>query len=58
MLDGSKVTDEVEGEFISYDTRAEFYTANNTAIGESKPGAGRVRAIIQPREKETKGDDR
>jgi lipopolysaccharide export system protein LptA len=58
MLDGSKVTDEVEGEFISYDTRTEFYTANNTVSGESKPGAGRVRAIIQPREKEIKGDDK
>jgi lipopolysaccharide export system protein LptA len=58
MLDGSKITDEVEGEFISYDTRAEFYTANNTASGESKPGAGRVRAVIQPREKEIKGDDK
>lgn len=58
MLDGSKVTDEVEGEFISYDTRTEFYTANNTVSGESKPGAGRVRAVIQPREKEIKGDDK
>ena len=58
MLDGSKITDEVEGEFISYDTRAEFCTANNTASGESKPGAGRVRAVIQPREKEIKGDDK
>ena len=58
MLDGPKVTDEVEGEFISYDTRTEFYTANNTVSGESKPGAGRVRATIQPREKELKGDDK
>jgi lipopolysaccharide export system protein LptA len=58
MLDGSKVTDEVEGEFISYDTRTEVYTANNTVSGESKPGAGRVRATIQPREKEIKGDDK
>ena len=58
MLDGPKVTDEVEGEFISYDTRTEFYTANNTVSGESKPGAGRVRATIQPREKEIKGDDK
>ena len=58
MLDGSRVTGEVEGEFISYDTRTEFYTANNTVSGESKPGAGRVRATIQPREKEIKGDDK
>ena len=56
MLDGGKVTDEVEGEYIAYDTRAEFYTVNNTATGESKPGGGRMRATMQPREKETRGD--
>ncbi len=54
MLDGSRVTDEVEGEFIQYDSRAEFYTVNNTTSGESKPGSGRVKAVIQPR---TKGGD-
>ena len=54
MLDSSRVTDEVEGEFIQYDARAEFYTVNNTASGESKPGGGRVKAVIQPR---TKGGD-
>ena len=54
MLDSGRVTDEVEGEFIQYDGRAEFYTVNNTATGESKPGGGRVKAVIQPR---TKGGD-
>ncbi len=54
MLDTGRVTDEVEGEFIQYDSRAEFYTVNNTTTGESKPGAGRVKAVIQPR---TKGGD-
>lgn len=54
MLDTGRVTDEVEGEFIQYDGRAEFYTVNNTATGESKPGGGRVKAVIQPR---TKGGD-
>ncbi|GAB3545939.1 hypothetical protein GCM10027343_23090 [Noviherbaspirillum agri] len=48
-LEGSKPTDEVEGEFISYDSRAEFFTVNNTATGESKPGGGRIKATIQPR---------
>lgn len=47
-LEGSKPTDEVEGEFISYDSRAEFYTVNNTAGGD-KPSGGRVKAVIQPR---------
>lgn len=54
LLDGAKPTDEVEGEFISYDSRAEFYSVNNSATGESKPGAGRIKAVIQPRT-ETRG---
>jgi lipopolysaccharide export system protein LptA len=49
LLDGKQPTDEVEGEFISYDSRAEFYSVNNTPTGETKPGAGRIRAVIQPR---------
>jgi lipopolysaccharide export system protein LptA len=48
-LEGTKPTDEVHGEFISYDSRAEFFTVNNTATGESKPGGGRIKAVIQPR---------
>jgi len=48
-LEGTKVTDEVSGEFISYDSRAEFYSVNNTTSGASKPGAGRIKAVIQPR---------
>lgn len=48
-LEGDKPTDEVDGEFISYDSRAEFYSVNNTVSGESKPGAGRIKAVIQPR---------
>lgn len=48
-LENTKVTDEVNGEFISYDTRAEFFTVHNTTGGDSKPGAGRIKAVIQPR---------
>jgi lipopolysaccharide export system protein LptA len=48
-MDGNRITDEVNGEFISYDSRAEFYSVNNTASGESKPGAGRITAVIQPK---------
>jgi lipopolysaccharide export system protein LptA len=53
-LEGVKPTDEVEGEFISYDSRSEFFSVNNTASGESKAGAGRIKVVIQPRI-ETKG---
>ncbi len=52
MLEGVRVTDEVEGEFISYDSRAEFYSVSNSVTGESKPGSGRVRATLQPRNAE------
>lgn len=52
MLDGTRVTDEVEGEFISYESRTEFYTVTSNVTGESKPGGGRVRATIQPRNQE------
>lgn len=49
-MTGPKVTDEVRGEFISYDSRAEYYSVNNTSSGgDSKPGAGRITAVIQPR---------
>lgn len=49
-LEGVKPTDEVEGEFISYDSRSEFFSVNNTAAGgESKAGAGRIKAVIQAR---------
>lgn len=53
-LEGSKTTDEMEGEFISYDSRTDLFTVNNTPDGSSKPGAGRIKVIIQPRT-ETQG---
>ncbi|EJN01250.1 lipopolysaccharide transport periplasmic protein LptA [Herbaspirillum sp. YR522] len=48
-MDGKRITDEVNGEFISYDSRAEFYSVNNNASGQSKPGSGRITAVIQPK---------
>ena len=50
-LESTRVTDEVEGAFISYDSRKEFFAVENTATGESKPGGGRVRMVIQPSNK-------
>jgi len=55
-LEGSKVTDEVMGEFISYNNKTEFVQVHNTSSGISVPNAGRVKAIIQPRD--TKQDER
>lgn len=48
-LEGQRPIDEVQGASITYNSRAEFFTVNNTASGDSKPGAGRIRAVIQPR---------
>lgn len=48
LLEGTRVTDEVEGDFISYDSKTEFYSVNNNPAGD-KPGGGRIRATIQPR---------
>ena len=47
-LEGARPTDEVEGTFISYDSRAEFISVNNSAPGAA-PGTGRIKAVIQPR---------
>lgn len=47
-LEGTHPSDEVAGEFISYDSRKEFFSVRNTASGESKPGAGRSTMVIQP----------
>lgn len=50
-LEGVKPSDEVEGEFISYDSRKEFFAVKNSASGDSKPGAGRGTMVIQPSNK-------
>ncbi|UGQ46803.1 lipopolysaccharide transport periplasmic protein LptA [Massilia endophytica] len=47
-LEGVKPTEDVEGPFISYDSRKEFFTVENSSSGQSKPGSGRVRMVIQP----------
>ena len=47
-LEGKRVTKEVIGAFISYDSRREISTIRNTTSGESKPGGGRVRIQIEP----------
>jgi lipopolysaccharide export system protein LptA len=50
-LEGTKVSDEVEGAYIAYDSRKEFFNVENSVTGESKPGGGRVHMVIQPRQK-------
>ena len=48
-LEGSKVIEDITGEYLSYDSKTEFYSAFNTNEGYSRAGAGRVRAVIQPK---------
>ena len=48
QLEGTKATEEADGAFIAYDSRAEFFTVANTPEGASKAGAGRTRIVIQP----------
>ncbi|MYN06991.1 lipopolysaccharide transport periplasmic protein LptA [Pseudoduganella aquatica] len=50
-LEGSKPSDEVDGEFIFYDSRKEFFSVKNSPTGDSKPGAGRGTMVIQPSSK-------
>jgi lipopolysaccharide export system protein LptA len=50
-LEGTKPSSQVDGEFISYDSRKEFFAVKNTPTGESKPGAGRSTMVIQPSNK-------
>ena len=49
QLEGTKPTDEIESEFISYDSRREVFVARNDASGANKPGQGRGTMIIAPR---------
>lgn len=51
-LEGKKPSDEVEGEFISYDSRKEYFSVRNTDAGTNKPGAGRGTMVIQPKRTE------
>lgn len=46
--------DEVRGNYISYDSATEFFqVTGGTKSAAAKPGDGRVRAIMQPKPKDT-----
>jgi lipopolysaccharide export system protein LptA len=49
QLDGERLTDEIQSEFISYDSIREVFAARNDASGTTKPGAVRGKMIIAPR---------
>ena len=56
LLDGKKRTHESSGVFISYDSRTDVMSVNNTLDGVSTPGAGFTNAVIYPAGKNTKTD--
>jgi lipopolysaccharide export system protein LptA len=51
QLEGKKITQEMTGEFISYNNRTEVLTSRNDASGADKPGGGRVSITLQPNRK-------
>lgn len=48
QLDGKKVMQEMDSEFISYDNRKEVLVGRNDASGENKAGNGRGSITLQP----------
>lgn len=56
LLDGKKRTHESSGIYISYDSRTDLMSVNNTLGGVSTPGAGFTNAVIYPTDKKTKTD--
>ncbi|WP_394777751.1 lipopolysaccharide transport periplasmic protein LptA [Undibacterium sp.] len=55
-LEGKKVTQEQEGEFMSYDSKTENFIGANNASGNSVSGGGRIKITIQPKLEEPKPD--
>ncbi len=60
LFNRAKVTsggDEVRGSYIEYDSLSENYLASNTTDAASKGGDNRVRAVIQPKNKDKPAAD-
>ena len=52
-LSQQKVTQEQNGEFLSYDSVNDVFTATNSASGKHVPGGGRVTITSEPKEKKS-----
>ncbi|MEB0140965.1 MULTISPECIES: lipopolysaccharide transport periplasmic protein LptA [unclassified Undibacterium] len=48
-LDGKRVTDEQEGEFLSYDSKNDVFVGSNSSNGTQVNGGGRIKMTIQPK---------
>ncbi|MES3024556.1 MAG: lipopolysaccharide transport periplasmic protein LptA [Pseudomonadota bacterium] len=49
QIDGGTMSNEIDSEFISYDSRKEQFVVRNDASGVNKPGKGRGTLIIAPK---------
>ena len=48
QLEGVKITDELDAQFVSYDSRTERLVSRNDVSGENKVGKGRSTLVIAP----------
>ncbi|MDE2428164.1 MAG: lipopolysaccharide transport periplasmic protein LptA [Burkholderiales bacterium] len=48
-LEGKKVTQEQEGEYLSYDSKNDVFVGTNSSDGQQIPGGGRVKLTLQPK---------
>jgi lipopolysaccharide export system protein LptA len=48
QLEGTKITQEMDSEFISYDNRREVLVGRNDAKGTNNPGGGRGSITLEP----------
>lgn len=48
-LTGSKITEEADGAYLSYDSQTEYVTGANNESGESVQGDGRIHVVMQPK---------
>lgn len=54
-LTGTKITEEADGAYLSYDSQSEYVTGANNESGESVQGEGRIHVQLQPKEHPAEG---
>ncbi|MES2105874.1 MAG: lipopolysaccharide transport periplasmic protein LptA [Pseudomonadota bacterium] len=56
-LENKKVTQEQEGEFLSYDSKNEVFVGANNSSGSTVSGGGRIKMTIQPKLEQPKSEE-
>ena len=54
-LEGKRIVDEVNGNFISYESPTEIYTVSNVVKGDPKTKGERIKVILPPKNKASSG---